>query len=1520
MDGIYNGRVFSVTSGALRGFSSRIISHTLVVDAAPANNRLVVVLLSNGLNWTTLADDDEVIINGADFSGRGAGNLMNFGANLAALDAYDPDAAPPAGGIMDTENVNQQGAEFDTMGTSGITSDITGYLASDQSTNEPYDFPDVQNLFLSGFDSAGNPIPSFHRDQVLQSQLMGLTAPASLSDAESRANLLSNFSLRPFYLADPTIANTLNSPSAPIAGATANFEFFENRPSTGLVSVDEITRMITANGSLAGTFTPNQENNFDVDSDGDGILDSVWIDIGLPTQTDDQGRTFKPLVAYRVEDLDNRVNFNTAGTFADELAAPPTAATGIRGGGYGVAEISPRNLLARVDVNGDGLIDVANDDVNGDGVVDVDDAYVSMLNTRYLSTEFANEQTPPTPMPGVEAGASGDHLGRNQKLFGHPTGIFTTDGNGDPLAEPLTNGLFGSAFDLFGQLQLSSASLTTLPEFGIPATTLPTGVSPYQVNMGLSGSPVDNLFTPEELEGLLRSNDVDSALLADRLRNFVTAVSSGSVTSHSFEVTLPSTTGSLVAKLNRLLGTIGLTLTERNTEIQRYFSPHVLRGGKIDINRAVGNGRDDDSDGVVDNEFGTMERTDQRNRLGNNDSSDAGNMTGPIADLDLAGNGAGGDALARQILAQDLYVAALLVCGENAPAGLTLTSGNSPDLAYREMIAQWAINMVDFRDPDSIMTRFDYDSTPFDGTGWTPDAFVWGAERPELLISETFAYHDRRNEDLDANTDTVADGDNDWDSAQVPQSGAFFELYHPWGEVNGITRRLPEELRIDVAEENGVKPEGVDLGQETPNGDPVWRLVFKRARADTSFARAIYFYDVDTTRSSLMDGVAGDFFFTTLGSKIVAPGEYAVIGSSGNVGERPANSGRYETTFGRRNGSGPVVMDGELDQTRAIILDIGDDDNNQVVRRELMGTMFMETSVGGVKGIVINSPRSLSISDPNGGYTDAFAAVEMMTGTAPAIAGSGDGQQVLPVINLPLDSGANAGDIDAIWNNGVTDNFRFAYLQRLANPLLDHGTMANPYLTIDTAGVDLLAFNGMTTNPSNTMMGANGEVGDRGARPLTQSSTNVKSVERGESKIVDGAEVPRQNLFASEEGNQIDPAVGGNTPVADMHNFSFEFTESFGGLNSSYSSGTGPLGWLTWNNRPFSSAAEIANVPFHSSEWLCYYFNRGTIDGEGTAANGKPTGVLVGEDFDRYELMAFFGNTDQNHKHLLRFGQNNEFTATFGGLMGHPGGNMITATTGTTNRMVNLFDYIEVPSKFLGSETYLAVDATGNAVNGVTTPGMPFPALALPPVGGPLVLPGFNFEVPFHGVPNFRAPGKININTVSDSVVWDAIFGFTPLSPFDFATIESTRDGGAFTTNDGARFIPAQPVNSPDGNTPANGSADQAARGTLFTSGFDQNVSSATKDAVGSPYFRNEFRQRLSNMVTTRSSVFAIWITVGYFEVDEFNRIGAELGSRQARINRNRAFYIFDRSIPMAFEPGRDHNVDNGVLVRTIIQ
>jgi hypothetical protein len=75
--------------------------------------------------------------------------------------------------------------------------------------------------------------------------------------------------------------------------------------------------------------------------------------------------------------------------------------------------------------------------------------------------------------------------------------------------------------------------------------------------------------------------------------------------------------------------------------------------------------------------------------------------------------------------------------------------------------------------------------------------------------------------------------------------------------------------------------------------------------------------------------------------------------------------------------------------------------------------------------------------------------------------------------------------------------------------------------------------------------------------------------------------------------------------------------------------------------------------------------------------------------------------------------------------------------------------------------------------------------------------------------------------------------------------------------------------------------------------------------------------------------VYAIWITVGYFEAvpvlpsstnpDGF-QIGSERGTETGGFQRHRAFYMFDRSAPMGFQRGEDLNVADGILVERVIE
>ena len=116
-----------------------------------------------------------------------------------------------------------------------------------------------------------------------------------------------------------------------------------------------------------------------------------------------------------------------------------------------------------------------------------------------------------------------------------------------------------------------------------------------------------------------------------------------------------------------------------------------------------------------------------------------------------------------------------------------------------------------------------------------------------------------------------------------------------------------------------------------------------------------------------------------------------------------------------------------------------------------------------------------------------------------------------------------------------------------------------------------------------------------------------------------------------------------------------------------------------------------------------------------------------------------------------------------------------------------------------------------------------------------------------------------------------------------------------------------------------------------FTSAQDVN------NTDRNPFFHYQGLERLGNLVTTRSNVYSVWITVGYFEAKP-NRfttpaglaryaahpdgyeLGQEMGSDTGEIVRHRAFYMIDRTIPVGFQRGQDLNVDKAIILKRYIE
>jgi hypothetical protein len=300
-----------------------------------------------------------------------------------------------------------------------------------------------------------------------------------------------------------------------------------------------------------------------------------------------------------------------------------------------------------------------------------------------------------------------------------------------------------------------------------------------------------------------------------------------------------------------------------------------------------------------------------------------------------------------------------------------------------------------------------------------------------------------------------------------------------------------------------------------------------------------------------------------------------------------------------------------------------------------------------------------------------------------------------------------------------------------------------------------------------------------------------------------------------------------------------------------------------------------------------------------------------------------------------------------------------------------LFDFVETPSPFVGTELWYAPNPFAS-IGKPNRPIAPFDQIFPLPMEPPSIPTAADMlRPPYNRLSRFRDPGRINLNTIFDLPVFEGMMkGYGPQDP--------SIDAGAFWN----KFVlsrqghEGQPANLfPTDYANVFRSAASADLGppeafvprikrdgvdvTLLRSDFDTGTfaqlpqplfsykpGAATEVAYANSRRSSQDRyhpiQRLGNIAGTHSNVFAIWITVGYFEVlpwpggvdavhPDGYQLGPEMGSDSGNISLHLEFFIFDRSIPVAydplpasptwpFQPGEGHNIERAILVRRFIE
>jgi hypothetical protein len=186
-----------------------------------------------------------------------------------------------------------------------------------------------------------------------------------------------------------------------------------------------------------------------------------------------------------------------------------------------------------------------------------------------------------------------------------------------------------------------------------------------------------------------------------------------------------------------------------------------------------------------------------------------------------------------------------------------------------------------------------------------------------------------------------------------------------------------------------------------------------------------------------------------------------------------------------------------------------------------------------------------------------------------------------------------------------------------------------------------------------------------------------------------------------------------------------------------------------------------------------------------------------------------------------------------------------------------------------------------------------------------------------------RVPAQVNLNTVWDPETLRALCDPQPGNQFTaadvdavFARLLALRTPDGTPGPDDRPFLgmavgvsPAPDDPEYPGGTPPLFPRGSGINDTLFRSavagGGPDTPRLFQPPGASHPYLRAELLTKIANHVTTRSNVFSVWCTVGFFEVTDDTawpvKLGAEIGRAEGRAVRHRFFAIVDRTNLSAF-------------------
>ena len=485
--------------------------------------------------------------------------------------------------------------------------------------------------------------------------------------------------------------------------AIVNSREFVDEPYDSAASDPWLSRVQLAGGAVAAVPQASYggAGPLECDNDNDGVADGVWLSGVIPDQPLLRGGSRQFRVSYHVLDLDGRININAAGMADRARGSYATMPDVPLGMGYGPADVDASLLVPATLPAATGL-----SAFTGSGTATPSGIWPKLLwggTPAPASTVATASQRRPPPRIGEISGRYGPD--------GKP-GIAGDDAEGNQqttFAQYATMVAGTNAVaDLKGQLKVfvtapGTGQVTPTLTFYAAASGTDAIDDPYEARLDGDGARLaipyqtavsglrwqgDSPFTVADLERVLRANDPDAAVLPQRL----------------------------AAGLEERAQAARMTITTDSWD-----TPALTGAAALQIENAIAD----------PSRFQALAYP-----WVNTNAMSPDVAAGLRFDINrpvLSGTTA--SALQQQHeYCKGLYTLALAL-GETD----------------KTRAAQWAVNVLDFRDGDATMTGFEYDTNP--ANGWNVDgsvatttdadrAVAWGVERPELLVAETAAWRD----------------------------------------------------------------------------------------------------------------------------------------------------------------------------------------------------------------------------------------------------------------------------------------------------------------------------------------------------------------------------------------------------------------------------------------------------------------------------------------------------------------------------------------------------------------------------------------------------------------------------------------------------------------------------------------------------------------------------------------------------------------------------------------------------------